>query len=133
MHEVRQKIQKMRQQDKDNAIAEEEKDKKAFYDKLEKSKDLNDNLPDLVDFLQKYTGATGVYLGRLQHPDKKIAIDADDKAHFDYDAPKVVKFIHSSKSHEFMEGAVLPPNVGVTHDVFNQDKYSRLEESRVIA
>ena len=65
MHEVRQKIQKMRQQDKDNAIAEEDKDKKAFYDKLEKSKDLNDNLPDLVNFLQKYTGATGVYLGKL--------------------------------------------------------------------
>ena len=41
----------MRQQDKDNAIAEEDKDKKAFYDKLEKSKDLNDNLPDLVNFL----------------------------------------------------------------------------------
>jgi len=37
----------------------------------------------------------------------------------DTQAAKVVKFIHASKDHEFMVGAILPPNVGVTHDVFS--------------
>ena len=54
-----------------------------FFEKLEASKDLADNLPDLVDFLKKYTGATGVYVGRLQFPERKIKIDDDDKAHLD--------------------------------------------------
>ena len=46
----------------------------------------------------------------------------------DYEAAKVVKFIHASKDHEFMEGAVLPPTVGVTHDVFGE-QYSRLDQT----
>ena len=79
-----------------------------------------DNLPGLVEFLQKYTGATGVYVGRLQYPERKIAVDADDKAHEDTNLPKVIKFIHANKSHEFVEGAVLQPTVGVTHDVFGE-------------
>lgn len=83
-------------------------------------------MPALINFLKKYTGATGVYVGRLQFPECKINIDADDKAHMDYEAPKVVKFIHASQDHEFMEGAVLPPTVGVTHDVFSPE-YSRLD------
>ena len=74
---------------------------------LEKSKDLADNLPALVNFLKKYTGATGVYVGRLQHPELQIAVDADDKAHLDYEAAKVIKFIHASEDHEFVEGALL--------------------------
>ena len=87
-------------------------------DTLEKSKDLADNLPALVNFLQKYTEATGVYIGKLQHRELNIQIDDDDKAHLDYKAPKVIKFIHASEGHEFMVGAVLPPNIGITHDVF---------------
>jgi hypothetical protein len=67
-----------------------------------------------------------VYVGKLQHPELKIRIDDDDKAHLDYRAPKVIKFIHASKDHEFMVGAVLPPNIGVTHDVFSE-AYTRLE------
>ena len=90
----------------------------AFFETLEKSRDLNDNLPALVDFIKKNTGATGVYIGKLQFPDKKITIDADDKAHFDPEAPKVVKFIHANPDHEFMVDAVLTPDKGVTHDVF---------------
>ena len=77
-----------------------------------------DNLPALANFLKDYTSSTGVYIGRLQFPEKTIRVDDDDKAHLDYDAAKVIKFIHASKDHEFMEGAVLPPSVGVTHDVF---------------
>ena len=69
-----------------------------------------------------------MYIGRLQYPERKIRVDDDDKAHLDYEAPKVIKFIHASKGHEFMEGAVLPPSVGVTHDVFGES-YSRLDQT----
>ena len=105
----------------------EEDSKAQFFKTLEKSKDLADNLPGLVDFIKKYTDATGVYIGRLQYPELKISIDADDKAHLDYDAPQVIKFIHASNDHKFMEGAILPPNVGVTHDVFGHN-YARLDK-----
>ena len=90
-----------------------------------------DNLPSLVDFLKKYTGATGVYVGRLQYPERKIKIDDDDKAHLDYEADQVIKFIHASEDkkieledHKFVEGTVLKPRVGVTHDVFGPN-YAR--------
>ena len=104
-----------------------------FFEKLEASKDLADNLPDLVHFLKKYTGATGVYVGRLQFPERKIKIDDDDKAHLDYEAAKVIKFIHASEDpnseledHKFVEGTVLKPNEGITHSVFGPE-YARLE------
>ena len=29
-------------------------------------------MPDLVDFLQKYTESTGVYVGKLQYRERKI-------------------------------------------------------------
>ena len=38
---------------------------------------------------------------------KEIDDEADDKAHFDEEAPKVIKFIHASKGHEFMQQVVL--------------------------
>lgn len=85
-------------------------------------------MPGLVHFLKKYTGSTGVYIGRLQYPERKIKIDDDDKAHLDYDADMVIKFIHASENpsnkledHKFVEGTVLKPRVGVTHDVFGSN------------
>ena len=124
------KRQNRREQEVVKAVKSEEDHKKNFFAKLDKSKDLADNLPELVDFLQKYTESTGVYIGRLQYPDRSIKIDDDDKAHLDYDAPQVIKFIHASKNHEFMTDAVLPSNVGVTHDCFLPE-YSRLDKTRV--
>ena len=122
-------IAERRRQEEVKAQQKEEENKAAFFATLEKSKDLADNLPALVNFLKKYTGSTGVYVGRLQHPELKIESDADDKAHFDYEAPKVVKFIHASEDHEFVEGAVLQPTVGVTHDVFGEN-YARLNATQ---
>ena len=92
-----------------------------------------DNLPGLVHYLKKYTGSTGVYIGRLQYPERKIKIDDDDKAHLDYEAEQVIKFIHASEDtkneledHKFVEGTFLKPRTGVTHDVFGPN-YARQE------
>lgn len=74
---------------------------------IRKSVDLEDNLQELVEFVQEQTNATGVYVGKLVCPSKEIDEEADDKAHLDEEAPKVIKFMHASKGHEFMVDCVL--------------------------
>jgi len=39
---------------------------------LDKSEDLSDNLDELAVFLKEFTGATGVYIGKLVKPRKDI-------------------------------------------------------------
>lgn len=54
------------------------------------------------------------------HPSKPIQDDSDDKAHLDEDAPKVLKYIHTTADHEFMIGRTLGPDQGISHDVFKE-------------
>lgn len=78
-----------------------------------------DNLEELTRFLHELTGATGVYVGKLEHP--RVSVDAadNDKAHVQRTQAKVVKFVHATpESHKYLEGRVLKPDQGVTHDVF---------------
>ena len=42
--------------------------------------------------MHENTNATGVYIGKLEHPFKEIAEDADEKAHLDTDSPEIIKF-----------------------------------------
>ena len=51
---------------------------------------MNENLQDLVDFLEEHTKATGVYIAKLVNQKKKIEEDALDNAHIDEEAPKVL-------------------------------------------
>lgn len=83
----------------------------------------------MSEFIQKYTSATGCYIGKLQYPEKEISEDADDNAHFDAEAPQVVKFIHASKDHEYIVGRTLQPDEGLTHDVFKEHSQAAPEEA----
>ena len=95
--------------------------KEHFVANLKRSEDLEDNLQELVEFIQDQTNATGVYVGKLVHPSKEIDEEADDKAHLDDEAPKVVKFMHASKDHEFMVDVVLSQeDAPITHKVFKE-------------
>ena len=110
-----------KEQEKADNEAEEKETQSKFFEMCEKSEDLEDNLQDLVNFLQAQTGATGVYFGKLRYPEKKIDEDADPSSHLDDEAPKVIKYSHASKGHEFMVDVVLAPDQGViTHSVFNE-------------
>ena len=100
--------------------AKEAEAKDQFWKEIEESKDLEDKLQDLTDFLQTNTSATGVYIGRLVYPSKAIEDDDDDTAHLDTEAPKVIKYINASKGHEFLVDTVLAPDAGITHDVFKE-------------
>ena len=95
--------------------------KEYFMANIKKSVDLEDNLQELVEFVQEQTGATGVYIGKLVHPAKEIDEEADDKAHLDDEAPKVIKFMHASKGHEFMVDCVLDnEEAPISHEVFKE-------------
>eukprot|EP00347_Sterkiella_histriomuscorum_P009020 403342835 len=91
-----------------------------FYQMLEKSEDLTDNLDELAAFLKEFTGATGVYIGRLVKPRIDITDDDDDKAHIDEENPKVVWYIHATEEHSFMKGSILKSDQGITHDAFKE-------------
>lgn len=67
-----------------------------FYDDLEASHDLADNLHQLTTLIHEETGATGVYLGRLEKPRVEIEDKDHDNAHVDKESAKVIKFIHAS-------------------------------------
>jgi hypothetical protein len=59
-------------------------------------------------------------MSKLEPKMKTITDDADDKAHIDEEAPLVLKFKHASEDHqELMVGAVLEPNQGICHQLFN--------------
>lgn len=95
--------------------------KEYFMANVQKSTDLEDNLQELVEFVQEQTNATGVYVGKLVFPQKDIDEEADDKAHFDEEAPKVIKFMHASKGHEFMVDCVLDQEQApISHEVFKE-------------
>lgn len=78
-----------------------------FYELIEKSDDLADNLDELANYIKEFTDATGVYIGKLVHPKKEITDDDDDKAHIDEENPKVIHFLYTSKGQEFMQGKLL--------------------------
>ena len=85
--------------------------------------DVRDKLDELAQFLQDYTGpATGVYIGRLEKPRKNIGENDDDRAHVDRSegVQKLIRFMYTSKGHEFMKGKVLKSESGIAHNVFKQ-------------
>jgi hypothetical protein len=89
--------QKQAEAEAKSKVEQEKQDRiKKFYHQLEESRDLADNLQELTKFLHEFTGATGVYVGKLEHPRLKIEDKDNDKAHINREAPKEIKFIHAS-------------------------------------
>ena len=79
-----------------------------------------DNLDELSNFLKEFTGATGVYIGRLTYPMREINEDDDDRAHLDEENPKVIMFVNSSDDHTFIKGRILRSEQGMSHDAFRE-------------
>lgn len=89
---------------------------------MEASEDPYDNLEELSVYLHENTNATGVYIGKLEHPFKDIPDNADENAHLDKDSPEVIKFIFSNIDHRTkVVGTSLKPGQGITHNVFTED------------
>jgi len=114
--------EKAKQAEIDRKAAEAEEEKKreqAFWDKLQTSEDLNDNLTELCCHISERVKATGVYIGCLEKNRQPVAEDADENAHIADDAPLVLKFKHATPDHEeYMVGAILPGDKGISHELF---------------
>ena len=57
---------------------------KDFWIKVDETKDHEDCLQAFADHLHEHVGATGVYIGQLEHPNKQIPEDClDENGHLD--------------------------------------------------
>ena len=68
--------------------AEAQARRDAFYKKVEESKDLNDQLQDLVDHIAENTNATAVYVGKVKRPIKGLKDGLKDD---EYDTDHIIK------------------------------------------
>lgn len=78
-----------------------------FYEKINFSTDLNDQLQDLANFIKTKSNATAVYIGKLVSPKRPIKDEDDEIAHRDDDANKIIHFINATKGHEFLVDKIL--------------------------
>ena len=88
---------------------------------IAEAKDLGDHLQGLTNHLQRFTGASAVYIGKLVAPKKPIKDSDDDTAHVDEGSEKIIQFSHADEEHEFLIDEVLRKGQGLTFDVF-EDK-----------
>lgn len=104
---------------------------KAFNDEVAASDDLADNLQSLVNHLHEFTGATSVYVGKLDKPirgfSQGLAEDDDDEAHIIPKAETEIQFKHADKDHQFLVDQVLKQQEGVTY----QQLFAQPEENEV--
>lgn len=77
----------------------------------------------LPEYLEAHYGLAACYVGLLGNQRKTVTDnDEDENAHLDLEAPKTVTYIGASKnSKEGMLGRVLPPEKGISLDVFKED------------
>ena len=78
-----------------------------FKEQVAESKDLEDELQNLVTYLKEHTESTAVYIGKVVKPKKPITDESDDKAHIDEEAQPQIQFINSSPEHDFMVDKIL--------------------------
>lgn len=84
--------EKLRKMEERNAYKKQKEIEKQFIGKIRASQDLNDQLQDLNDYIEKGTNATAVYIGRCEQPKKPITDTDNDRAHIDKAAPAHIHF-----------------------------------------
>lgn len=90
----------------------------SFQERVAESKDLEDELQTLTNYLKEHTNSTAVYIGKLVKPKKTITDEDDDKAHIDEGAQPQIQFVNSSSEHEFMVDKILKQDQGITYDLY---------------
>lgn len=102
--------------------SEKEKQSKMedFRDKVNTTEDLSDLLQNFSIYLQQFTGATRVYVGKLIKPNKPIKDDSDDKEHEDPNTTEIIKYIHATPDQQFLIERTLTPEQGLTHEILKR-------------
>ena len=92
-----------------------------FKEQVAESKDLEDELQNLVTYLKEHTESTAVYIGKVTRPKKPIKDEDDDTAHLNPDADPEIVFQFCSEEHEsLLVDKVLQQNMGLTYDLFKE-------------
>ncbi len=125
------KIAKL-EEDEEKKIQQTKDDKEAaFYKKVEESEDHEDLLQDLSDYLQEYTKATSVYIGKLVQEKNEIEEDDDDKAHLKEDGAVFLDIHHSSpEEFKYLLRKRIGIDEGVVHNVFKEEPQAETEEAK---
>ena len=95
--------------------------KQQFVRSIAEANDLGDHMQELTNHLQRFSGASAVYIGKLVSPKKTIKDSDDDNAHVDETSEKIIQFSHADEDHQFLVDEVLRKGNGLTFDVF-EDK-----------
>lgn len=90
---------------------------------------MGDHMQELTNHLQRFSGASAVYIGKLVSPKKTIKDSDDDNAHVDETSEKIIQFSHADEDHQFLVDEVLRKGNGLTFDVF-EDKVD--DEGKVV-
>lgn len=69
-------------------------------------------LSELPNHIEHQAHLSGVYIGKVDYPDHELDIENDDTedGHLNKQKQKVIKYIGSSESHDFLNGSILNPD-----------------------
>ena len=111
---VKQETEKKQEQKHERIIA--------FKDQVAESKDLEDELQNLINYLKDNTESTAVYIGKVVKPKKPISDEDNDTAHKDEGAQPQIQFTNVTSQHEFMVDKILLQEQGITDDLFREEE-----------
>ena len=117
--DLAQKLAEGEEKERQEAQLKIQKKEEAFFSKIDNSVDLEDNLQDMVNYLQEYTNSTSVFVAKLVPQINEIEEDDDDSAHIIKNAPLHLDIYHvSPKECNFVLRKTVQENEGVVHDIF---------------
>lgn len=91
-------------------------EKGEFLEKIRSSKDIEEDLNFYCNELQRFVGATGVYISILDKKRKDVTEDEDENAHLLDQV--VIRYVNFCDDHKFLKYKFLENEQGVTYDLF---------------
>jgi hypothetical protein len=120
--EQEEKDQKEKYESENNKLNE----KIEFLERIKNSKDIENDLNYFCKDLQKFTGATGVYISILDKKRKEVTDDDDEFAHLSDQI--VIRYVNFCDDHNFLKYKNLENEQGVTYDLFKPKEENAEQE-----
>ena len=90
-------------------------------ERFDKAEQTARELVGLCNFLQKYLGATGVYIGHAERTKKAITDEDDDKGHIDENGIQILVYVAACDDHKFMVNKTMETEGSITNSVFHPE------------
>jgi len=120
------------QKQKEEIAKNESKQKIAFLEKIKNSKDIENDLNFYCQELQRFSGATGVYISVLDRKRKEVSEDDDERAHLSNEI--VIRYVNFCEDHNFLKNKHIENGEGITYDLFKpkeENAEANLENSDI--